>query len=113
MGLAITQIMAITGYLQFGMRQNAEVANQMMAVERVFEYIQLPPEPNFRDRGLFLKQKNKQEPPLPVDAPKNWPSKGEIKFKNVYMRYADEIPSVLKGLNIVITAGEKVRKDFK
>lgn len=110
MGLAITQIIAITGYMQFGMRQNAEVANQMMAVERVIDYIQLPPEPNIRDRGLFLKQKNKQEPTLPANAPKNWPSEGRIEFKNVYMRYAAEIPLVLKGLNIVISAGEKVCK---
>ncbi|XP_014467791.1 PREDICTED: multidrug resistance-associated protein 4-like [Dinoponera quadriceps] len=107
-GLVITQIMAITGYIQFGMRQNAEVANQMMAVERVIDYIQLPPEPNLRDRGLFLKKKNKQEPALPANTPKNWPLMGNIEFNNVYMRYANEFPPVLKGLNIVIPAGEKI-----
>lgn len=107
-GLTITQIIMVTGYIQLGMRQNAEMANQIIAVERLIDYAQLPPEPNVRDRGIFLRKKDEQDMVLPTNAPKNWPSKGSIEFKNVYMRYADEIPFVLKGLDIVISAGEKV-----
>lgn len=109
-GLAITQILAITGIMQFAMRQNAEMTNQLMAVERVIDYIQLPPESNLRDRGIFLRKKSthKWDIALPANTPKNWPSKGSIEFKNVYMRYADEIPPVLKELEIMIPAGEKV-----
>lgn len=106
-GLAITQVMAMTGIIQWGMRQSAEVANQMMAVERVLEYIQLPAEPNLRHRGIYVKKKDKNLA-LPSNSPKNWPDQGCIKFKNIYMRYADEDPPVLKGLNIVIHPGEKV-----
>lgn len=40
-GLAITQSMALTMMLQWGIRQSAEVMNQMMAVERVLEYREL------------------------------------------------------------------------
>ncbi|CAK9828616.1 Probable multidrug resistance-associated protein lethal(2)03659 [Anthophora retusa] len=106
-GLAITQVMAMTGMIQWGMRQNAEVANQMMAVERVLEYTQIPPEPNLRDRGKFAKKSEKQIA-LPANAPKNWPTDGIIRFKNVYMRYSEDDPPVLKGLNIVIYPGEKI-----
>ncbi|XP_031835587.1 putative multidrug resistance-associated protein lethal(2)03659 isoform X2 [Nomia melanderi] len=106
-GLAITQVMAMTGMIQWGMRQNAEVANQMMAVERVLEYTQIAPEPNLRDRGKFAKKTDK-DVALPANAPKNWPAEGTIKFNQVYMRYAEEDPPVLKGLNIVISAGEKI-----
>ncbi|CAK9815097.1 Probable multidrug resistance-associated protein lethal(2)03659 [Anthophora plagiata] len=106
-GLAITQVMAMTGMIQWGMRQNAEVANQMMAVERVLEYTQIPPEPNLRDRGKFAKKAEKQIA-LPANAPKNWPTDGMIRFKNVYMRYSEDDPPVLKGLNIVIYPGEKI-----
>ncbi|KAL6254634.1 hypothetical protein P5V15_013941 [Pogonomyrmex californicus] len=106
-GLAITQIMAMTGIIQWGMRQSAEVANQMMAVERVLEYIQLPAEPNLRDREVYVKKKDKRLA-LPSNAPNTWPDEGCIKFKNVYMRYADEEPPVLKNLNIVIYPGEKI-----
>lgn len=109
-GLAITQIMAITSYIQFGMRQNAEVANQLMAVERVLDYVQLSPEPNLCDRGAFLKKKDRQNLALPAEPRSFWPDQGRIEFKNVYMRYVDEDPPVLKDLNMVIHAREKVRK---
>ncbi|EFN78037.1 Probable multidrug resistance-associated protein lethal(2)03659 [Harpegnathos saltator] len=107
-GLAITQVMAITQIIQWGMRQSAEVTNQMMAVERVLEYIQLKPEPNLKDRGLCLKTKDKEYVALPAPIPSNWPNKGYVKFKDVFMRYADDHPPVLKGLNIVIQSGQKV-----
>ncbi|KAL0104958.1 hypothetical protein PUN28_016534 [Cardiocondyla obscurior] len=106
-GLAITQVMSMTGLIQWGMRQSAEVTNQMMAVERVFEYIQLPAEPNLKDRGAYVKKKDKTLA-LPSNAPKTWPDQGCIKFINVYMRYADEDPPVLNSLNLVIYPGEKV-----
>jgi len=106
--LAITQVMSMTGIIQWGMRQSAEVQNQMMAVERVFEYVQLPAEPNLKDRGTFLSKKEKQNLVLPAEVPKTWPDKACIKFKNVYMRYADDEQPVLKNLNIVIYPGEKV-----
>ncbi|XP_053998356.1 ATP-binding cassette subfamily C member 4-like isoform X1 [Hylaeus anthracinus] len=107
-GLAITQVMAMTGMIQWGMRQNAEVANQMMSVERVLEYTQIEPEPNLRDRGKFAKNTDKQAIALPANAPKNWPTEGLIVFKNVYLRYAEDEPPVLKNLNLVIRSGEKV-----
>lgn len=108
MGLAITQVMAMTGIIQWGMRQSAEVANQMMAVERVLEYVQLPSEPNMSKGEVCLKKKDKQTSALPANVPKIWPNEGCIKFKNVYMRYADEDAPVLKGLNMMIYPGEKV-----
>ncbi|KAK1124888.1 hypothetical protein K0M31_006238 [Melipona bicolor] len=106
-GLAITQVMAMTGMIQWGMRQNAEVANQMMAVERVLEYTQIVPESNLRDRGKFAKKTEKQVA-LPANAPKNWPTNGMIKFRSVYMKYVEDDPPVLKGLNIAINPGEKI-----
>lgn len=106
-GLAITQVMAMTGMIQWGMRQNAEVANQMMSVERVLEYTQIVPEPNLRDRGKFARKIEKQLP-LPANAPKNWPTDGMIRFRNVYLKYVEDDPPVLKGLNLVINPGEKI-----
>lgn len=108
-GLAITQVMAMTQIIQWGMRQSAEVTNQMMAVERVLEYIQLKPEPNLKDRGLCLKTKEKECIALPAPVPSTWPDKGGIQFKEVYMRYADDHEPILKGLNIVIYPGQQVR----
>lgn len=46
-GLAISSAMALTGMFQWGVRQSAEVENQMTSVERVMEYSKLPSEASF------------------------------------------------------------------
>ncbi|XP_046426432.1 ATP-binding cassette sub-family C member 4-like isoform X2 [Neodiprion fabricii] len=107
-GLAITQAMALTGVIQWGMRQSAEVANQLMSVERVIEYTQLAPEPNLRDKGITKKRKAKSMSQQPPPPPQDWPSYGCIRLIDVYMRYVEDEAPVLKGLNLVIRPGEKV-----
>lgn len=94
-GLAITQSIGLTGMFQWGMRQSAELENQMTSVERVLEYTTLEKEPS-------LESEQGKKPPT------NWPKNGEIVFKNMYLRYAKDEPPVLKNLNFVIKAKDKV-----
>lgn len=91
-GLAITQSMALTMMLQWGIRQSAEVSNQMMAVERVLEYRDLEPE-----------QKE-----IKKVADKSWPSEGKIQFKNVTYRYSNDTEPALKDVNFSVSKGEKI-----
>lgn len=92
-GLAITQAMALTGMLQWGIRQSAEVANQLMAVERILEYRDLKPETT---------------PEKPQNLSDQWPENGKIEFRNVVYRYFKEAEPVLKGLNFVVRPKEKI-----
>lgn len=46
-GLAISQSLILTGMVQYGMRQLAEVVSQMTSVERIFEYTKLEQEAAF------------------------------------------------------------------
>uniref|UniRef100_A0A182P629 Uncharacterized protein n=1 Tax=Anopheles epiroticus TaxID=199890 RepID=A0A182P629_9DIPT len=92
-GLAITQAMALTGMMQWGIRQSAEVANFMMSVERLLEYRDLAPE-------------RKPEQPRALNA--GWPEEGRIEFRNVTYRYFEGAPAVLRDLSFEIRAREKV-----
>ena len=92
-GLAITQVIGLIGMCQWGMRQTAELENQMVSVERVLEYSQLPAEET---------NVEKQEPP------KDWPKHGSIVFKDVELRYFEDIEPSIRNLSFSIAACEKI-----
>uniref|UniRef100_A0A0K8VHX2 Putative multidrug resistance-associated protein lethal(2)03659 n=1 Tax=Bactrocera latifrons TaxID=174628 RepID=A0A0K8VHX2_BACLA len=96
-GLAITQAMGLTGMVQWGMRQSAELENNMTCVERVVEYDQIEPEGELESRPG-------KKPP------KTWPEDGKIKFDKLSLRYFPDPKSerVLKSLNLEIQSCEKV-----
>ncbi|CAG9833840.1 unnamed protein product [Diabrotica balteata] len=94
-GLAVSQCSVLTGMLQFGMRQTAEVINQLTSVERVMQYTKLDiegpfdtPEEN-RPRGV-------------------WPKRGQIEFRNLSLKYVENDPPVLRNLNFMIMPGQKI-----
>ncbi|CAL7944629.1 unnamed protein product [Xylocopa violacea] len=94
-GLVITQITAISVVLQWGMRQTAELENQITSIERVLEYSRLEEEP-------FLDSIPEKVPPS------EWPRKGLVEFKDVKLKYGPKSPYALKGISFVIKPEEKV-----
>lgn len=94
-GLAITQTNKLTSSLQWGIRQSAEVENQMTSVERVLEYTTL------KEEAPLLCPPGKK----PVDS---WPSKGKLVFREVYLRYNDMAPWILNGISFSIEPSQKV-----
>lgn len=80
---------------QWGMRQTAELENQMTSVERINEYATLPCEP-------ALKTVPKYRPSL------KWPTNGQIKFNNLSMKYSENRNYVLKNLDFTIESCEKI-----
>jgi ATP-binding cassette, subfamily C (CFTR/MRP), member 4 len=91
-GLAISQSMGMTAMLQWGIRQSAEVMNQLMAVERVLEYRDL----------------EKEEKEVKKVADKTWPDQGKIKFNDVVYRYAKDIEPALCGVDFEVNSCEKI-----
>ncbi|XP_058066855.1 probable multidrug resistance-associated protein lethal(2)03659 [Anopheles bellator] len=96
-GLAITQALGMTGMVQWGMRQSAELENTMTSVERVVEYDDVDPEPALVSEG------DRKPPP-------DWPAEGGVKFDKVSLRYAPDTDSeqVLRDLEFEISPREKV-----
>lgn len=83
--------MHLIGFAQWGMRQSAELENQMTSVERLVEYADLPPEPP-------LESDTKNVPP------KDWPQAGNIVFDTLSLRYAEGARPILKELTFRIDA---------
>lgn len=71
----------------------AEVSNHLTSVERILEYSQLEPE---------------KQPGVPAKMPTDWPTLGQIEFKNVFYRYAAECEPVLRGLSFSVRPKEKI-----
>ena len=104
-GLALTYAPQLTDNVNNVLRSFMQVETNMVSVERLFQYVDLPPE----------------EAPLPAsasghtppgqgtgDSPESWPSEGAIEFAGVVMRYRPELPDVLTGASFHVRGGEKV-----
>ncbi|XP_013873444.1 multidrug resistance-associated protein 9 isoform X2 [Austrofundulus limnaeus] len=94
-GLAMSYTIQLTGLLQYVVRQATEVEARFNSVERLLEYI---------------KNCEPEAPRHIKDAhvPDGWPKDGAITFRDYKMRYRDNTPIVLNGLDFRIRAGEKV-----
>lgn len=93
-GLALTNALTITTYMNWMVRMNAELETQMNSVERVLEYSALPTE------APEVIETNRP--------PKSWPEKGAIDAHSIVVRYRPDLDPVLKGLSFSILGGEKV-----
>lgn len=94
MGLAISQSLILTGMLQYGIRQTAEVVNQLTSVERILQYTQLEKE------GPF-------DTPVHDIPSHEWPDRGLVIIEDLSLEYAANNP-VLKNLNLIVQPGQKI-----
>ncbi|XP_054553030.1 ATP-binding cassette sub-family C member 12 isoform X2 [Talpa occidentalis] len=94
-GLSLSYIIQLSGLLQVCVRTGNETQAKFTSVELLREYISacIPECTN----------------PLKVGScPQDWPSRGEITFRDYQMRYRDDTPLVLSGLNLNIQSGQTV-----
>uniref|UniRef100_A0A3P9MUY4 ATP-binding cassette sub-family C member 5 n=1 Tax=Poecilia reticulata TaxID=8081 RepID=A0A3P9MUY4_POERE len=94
-GLAISYAVQLTGLFQFTVRLASETEARFTSVERIHHYIQsLSQEAPARVKG--------QAPPP------DWPQQGELVFRDVEMRYQENLPLVLNKISCSIRPKEKV-----
>ncbi|KAG4078913.1 hypothetical protein HA402_007640 [Bradysia odoriphaga] len=94
-GLAILSSLNLISLSQWGIRQSAELENQLISVERIIEYTKLPSEPALESDGMNA-------------PPPDWPSHGNIVFKALSLRYSEHSGRVLRDMTFRINAKEKV-----
>ncbi|XP_022093403.1 LOW QUALITY PROTEIN: multidrug resistance-associated protein 4-like [Acanthaster planci] len=92
-GLSLTYAINLMGAFQWGVRQSAEVENQMTSVERVCQYVDV-----------------KSEAPLETDhkPPSDWPKYGLITLEGTSLSYTEDGPEVLKKIYCCFRSKEKV-----
>uniref|UniRef100_A0A4W3JMC1 ATP-binding cassette sub-family C member 5 n=1 Tax=Callorhinchus milii TaxID=7868 RepID=A0A4W3JMC1_CALMI len=91
-GLALSYAIQLTGLLQVCFRMGTETESKFISVERIIEYIK-----------VSIKKRH-----IDTTISKEWPNHGVITFKDYQMKYRENTPVVLKGLNVNIMAQEKV-----
>ncbi|KAI0675473.1 metal resistance protein YCF1 [Trametes maxima] len=92
-GFVLSYALNTTGSLNWLVRSASEVEQNIVSVERILHYIELPPEAPWE---------------VPGTVPEDWPAKGEVEFRQYSARYRPELDLVLKDINVKIGASEKI-----
>ncbi|CAF95602.1 unnamed protein product [Tetraodon nigroviridis] len=95
MGLVLTYALTVSNYLNWVVRNLADLEVQMAAVKKVNSFLNTESE-NY-DGSMDASQ-----------VPENWPQSGEIKIQDLCVRYDPVLKPVLKHVNAYITPGQKV-----
>ncbi|KAJ3092332.1 hypothetical protein HK102_008482 [Quaeritorhiza haematococci] len=93
-GLSLTYSLTITQTLNWMVRMSCEIESQIIAVERIKEYIEVP-----------------QEKPYMIESrrpPPTWPEAGRIEFRSYGTRYREGLDLVLKDITFSAKPREKI-----
>ncbi|KAL3977112.1 hemicentin [Sarotherodon galilaeus] len=94
-GLGLTYALTVTNYLNWVVRNLADLEVQMAAVKKVNSF-------------LSTESENYEGSMDASQVPENWPQDGEIKIQGLCVRYDPMLKPVLKHVNAYIKPGQKV-----
>eukprot|EP00257_Ricinus_communis_P009080 XP_002527423.2 ABC transporter C family member 8 isoform X1 [Ricinus communis] len=93
-GLSLSYALSLTGTQVFVTRWYCNLANYVISVERIKQFMHIP-----------------SEPPAVVEdnrPPSSWPPEGRIELQDLKIRYRPNAPLVLKGINCIFEEGTRV-----
>ncbi|XP_030761803.1 multidrug resistance-associated protein 1 isoform X2 [Sitophilus oryzae] len=93
-GLSISYCLQITQTLNWLVRMTSDVETNIVAVERIKEYAEVPQEAAWEIPNEVMS--------------KSWPETGAVAFKDFSIRYRPGLDLVLKRVNFVVKGSEKV-----
>uniref|UniRef100_A0A8C7KM12 ATP-binding cassette, sub-family C (CFTR/MRP), member 9 n=1 Tax=Oncorhynchus kisutch TaxID=8019 RepID=A0A8C7KM12_ONCKI len=94
-GLGLTYALTVTNYLNWVVRNLADLEVQMAAVKKVNSF-------------LSTESENYEGSMDTTQVPEDWPQHGEIKIQDLCVRYDPLLKPVLKHVNAYINPGQKV-----
>jgi len=92
-GLSVSYALQITSMLNYAVRMSSEVETNIVSVERIKEYSEVPQEAAWQ-----------VEPRPQAD----WPQDGSVRFSDYQVRYREGLDLVLRGITFNVSGGEKV-----
>ncbi|CAN6707296.1 unnamed protein product [Malus baccata var. baccata] len=93
-GLLLSYALSITGTQIFGTRWYCNLSNYIISVERIKQFMLIPPEP-----PAIVEDKR---------PPYSWPNKGRIELFSLKIKYRSNAPLVLKGITCTFKEGTRV-----
>ncbi|KAH9514953.1 Multidrug resistance-associated protein 1 [Bulinus truncatus] len=93
-GLSVSYAIQVSSNLVWMVRQMSDLETNIVSVERLKEYSELPSEADW-----IIPQRR----PVP-----GWPLEGRVKFSNYQTRYREGLDLVLKGITCEFKPGEKI-----
>ncbi|RYG58976.1 hypothetical protein EON64_20730, partial [archaeon] len=108
-GLAISLALSVTQSLNWTVRMASDMESQMVSVERVKEYAEMPGEaPHYLPADPALSNALSRGTTSQLHSQSAWPKEGRVEFRSVALRYRSNLPKVLDGVNFVLNPREKV-----
>ncbi|XP_044502780.1 ABC transporter C family member 5-like isoform X2 [Mangifera indica] len=93
-GLAVTYGLNLNARLSRWILSFCKLENKIISIERIYQYTQIPGEdPSFVEDSR---------------PPSSWPENGTIQLIDLKVRYAENLPMVLHGVNCVFPGGKKI-----
>ncbi|CAH8387894.1 unnamed protein product [Eruca vesicaria subsp. sativa] len=93
-GLAVTYGLNLNARLSRWILSFCKLENKIISIERIYQYSQIPSE-----APTFIEE---------AHPPPSWPEKGTIEINNLKVRYGENLPTVLHGINCVFPGGKKI-----
>ncbi|XP_019158537.1 PREDICTED: ABC transporter C family member 13 isoform X2 [Ipomoea nil] len=91
-GLALSYAAPIVSNLGSFLSSFTETEKEMVSVERVLQYMDIPQEELIEDQRFD----------------QHWPFQGDVNFQNVTLRYMPSLPPALRGVSFTISGGTQV-----
>jgi ABC-type multidrug transport system fused ATPase/permease subunit len=94
-GVSLTYAFNVTQSLNWTVRMVSQLQTQMVSVERIKHYSEMPVEAALKSEDQYC-------------PPRDWPDAGQVSFEHVSLRYRPGLPRVLRDLTFIVHPKEKI-----
>ena len=107
-GFMLNYLLQTTVEIRSILNVYGQLETRLISLERCSYFMKVKPEEGYKGLDL-LENALRQNKNVNLDLSKlSWPSRGKLEIKNLFVRYRQDLPDVLKNINLTIEPGTKV-----